>query len=67
MWSLFTSLELSLIHVHTGVEPARALFPFFFRCEKSPSRGAKCKKNTLFFLCISPAFTFKHRESQRRS
>jgi len=45
----------------------RTFFPFFFRCEKSPSRGAKCKKNTFFFLCNAPAFTFKHCESQRRS
>ena len=30
MWSLFTSLELRLIHVRPGVEPARALFSFFF-------------------------------------
>jgi len=30
MWSLFTSLELRLVHVRPGVEPARALFSFFF-------------------------------------
>ena len=46
MRSLFTSLELRLVHVRPGVELARALFSFFFfRCEKIPSRGAKCKMN----------------------
>ena len=42
-------------------------FSLFFPLWKSPSKGAKCKKNTWFFLFNAPAFTFKHCESQRRS
>jgi len=34
---------------------------------QSPSRGVKCKKNTLFLLYNAPVFTSKNYESQRRS
>jgi len=46
---------------------AAIFFPYFFPLWKSPSRGAKCKENTLFLSCNAPAFTFKHCESQKRS
>ena len=40
---------------------------YFFPLWQSPSRGVKCKKNTLFLLYNAPVFTSKNYESQRRS
>jgi hypothetical protein len=40
---------------------------YFFPLWQSPSRGVKCKKNTLFLLNNAPVFTSKNYESQRRS
>ena len=69
MWSLFTSLELRLVHVRPGVEPVRALFfLFFFPVVKRAHRGVpNARRMHDFFLCNAPAFTFKHCESQKRS
>ena len=41
--------------------------PLFFPSWKSPSRGAKCKKNTFFLSYNAPAFTSKSCESQKIS
>jgi len=40
---------------------------YFFPLWQSPSRGAKCKKNTLFLSYNAPAFTSKSCESQKIS
>jgi len=51
MWPLFTSLELRLIHVRPGVEHARALFPFFFRCERALRRVPNARR-ICYSFCV---------------
>ena len=56
MWSLFTSLELRLIHVRPGVELARALFSFFF-VVKRVLRGvpnARRMHDSFRVMCLLP-------------
>ena len=48
MWSLFTSLELRLIHVRPGVEHA-LLFFNFFSVVKEPFEGCQMQEE-----CIIP-------------
>ena len=53
MWSLFTSLELRLVHVRPGVEPARALlFSFFFFVVKSALRGMPNARRIHYSFCV---------------
>jgi hypothetical protein len=53
MWSLFTSLELRLVHVRPGVEPARALlFSFFFFVVKSALRGMPNARRMHDSFCV---------------
>ena len=53
MWSLFTSLELRLVHVRPGVEPVRALFfLFFFPVVKRAHRGVPNARRIRSSFCV---------------
>jgi hypothetical protein len=52
MRSLFTSLELKLIHVRPGVELARALFFLFFFVVKRALRGVPNARRIRSSFCV---------------
>ena len=51
MWSLFTSLELRLIHVRPGVEHA-LLFFNFFSVVNEPFDGCQMQEEYMISFCV---------------
>jgi hypothetical protein len=51
MWSLFTSLELRLIHVRPGVEHA-LLFFYFFSVVNEPFDGCQMQEEYMISFCV---------------